>query len=254
MTQALIGHTGFVGGVLHTSEAYDAVYNSKTIEQMRGQAFDRVVCAGVKAVKWQANADPETDRAGIDQLTSVLADVEVDRFVLISTVDVYPSTQGLDEDAVISRQDGQPYGRHRLYLEDWVTARYPGALIVRLPALFGPGLKKNIIFDLANDHETYKINEASSFQWYDLTRLPQDLRRAEGAGLPLVNLVPEPIATATILERVFPKSKVGTDPSSALHYDVRTKHAGLFGGANGYICSHDESLTALEAFVRTMPR
>mgnify|MGYP002224763577 CR=1 FL=1 len=45
--------------------------------------------------------------------------------------------------------DGLPaYGRNRLQLERWVREDYPNALIVRLPALYGIGLKKNFLFDL----------------------------------------------------------------------------------------------------------
>ena len=35
------------------------------------------------------------------------------------------------------------YGRNRLYLENYIRNNYHDYLIVRLPGLFGKGLKKN---------------------------------------------------------------------------------------------------------------
>ena len=40
------------------------------------------------------------------------------------------------------------YGKNRLQLERWVRQDHPDALIVRLPALYGKGLKKNFLYDL----------------------------------------------------------------------------------------------------------
>ena len=40
------------------------------------------------------------------------------------------------------------YGKNRLQLERWVREDHPDALIVRLPALYGRGLKKNFLYDL----------------------------------------------------------------------------------------------------------
>ena len=42
---ALIGYTGFVGGNLHRQHAFDALFNSKNIEEIRGRSFARIVHA-----------------------------------------------------------------------------------------------------------------------------------------------------------------------------------------------------------------
>ena len=39
MPDALIGHTGFVGGNLAAQHRFDAVFHSKTIESVRGVGF-----------------------------------------------------------------------------------------------------------------------------------------------------------------------------------------------------------------------
>lgn len=70
------------------------------------------------------------------------------QLVLISSIAVYADSRGKDEQSPMT-PDGLPaYGRNRLQLERWVREDYPNALIVRLPALYGIGLKKNFLFDL----------------------------------------------------------------------------------------------------------
>jgi hypothetical protein len=54
------------------------------------------------------------------------------------------------EDTQYSLEALTPYGRNRLFLENEVRSLYPSSLIVRLPALFGLGIKKNFIYDIIN--------------------------------------------------------------------------------------------------------
>lgn len=119
---------------------------------MVGQVFDTIVCSGVSAVKWLANKDPETDLRRIEELQTSLRSVKASLFILVSTVDVYPDTQGVDEEYDCSLKPTHPYGAHRLAFEQFCRDTFPECYIVRLPALFGEGLKKNVIFDLLNDN------------------------------------------------------------------------------------------------------
>ncbi len=49
---------------------------------------------------------------------------------------------------------------------------------MRLPGLYGPGLKKNVIFDFLHDNDVHKIDSRGVFQFYDTTRLWRDLEIA----------------------------------------------------------------------------
>ncbi len=248
LVDALIGHTGFVGSNLAATGDYGALFSSRNIGDIRGRHFGRVVCAGVSAKKWVANKEPEADRAGIRALTEQLEAVRAERFVLISTVDVYAHAAGVDE-AVDPVRDGlHPYGLHRLELEDFVNDRFPGALVLRLPALFGPGLRKNALYDLLHDNMLAAINPAAAFQWYPVTRLVDDIARAEAAGLRLAHLATEPLPTREILDRFFPDKTVGGGGAAAA-YDVRTRHAEAFGGSGGYVMDRGQVLSAIGAFV-----
>ncbi|MGC6330278.1 Rossmann-fold NAD(P)-binding domain-containing protein [Rhizorhabdus sp. FW153] len=229
---ALIGHSGLVGSTLARASHYAACYNSRTIDDMRGGRFGHIVCAGVSAVKWLANKEPEKDLAGIRRLTDVLDTVRADRFTLISTVDVFADPVGVDE-STSPAGNPAPYGRHRFELEQWVASRFPACRIVRLPGLFGTGLKKNILFDLIHDNGIEGISLDSCFQWYPLRRLADDLARIEAEGRDLVHIAPEPLPTRDIVMRHFPEKAYRLKGDARVRYDFRTLHPDLLGGGHG---------------------
>jgi len=249
MTRALIGSTGFVGGTLLRQTAFERGYHSTDIEQIRGEAFDMVVCAGASAVKWQANRQPEADWASLQRLMNALAEVTAGHLVLISTIDVYADPVGVDEASAPDPTAGSAYGRHRLALEDFVRRQFPSHTILRLPGVFGPGLKKNVIYDLLHDHRVEAISLEAQFQWYPLDRLWRDCETARAHRLPLVHLPSEPLAVRDLVTEIFhadPGRCRGTD---TIRYDMRSRHAAVFGGRDGYVVRRPELLRALEAFV-----
>lgn len=246
---ALIGFTGFVGHNLDLQRKYDLKFNSKNFRDMAGKSFSRLVCAGVSAVKWQANKDPETDLARLNALIDVLKTVQADKLVLISTIDVYSVSCGVDENFDCHNPDHHAYGRHRLLFEDFCKEHFSDVLIVRLPGLFGNGIKKNVIFDLLNDNCLEMIQKDSAFQYYDLANLSDDIERAEKAGLDLVNLFTEPVRTGDIIDAFFPGKAVGAKAGGAVSYDMRTKHAALWGKSGGYCYSRAEVLEQMRNFI-----
>lgn len=232
---ALIGHSGFVGGTIDRSGwSFVARYNSTNIETMRGRSFDTIICAGVTAVKWKANLEPDADWEGIKRLIDVLTTVSANRFILLSTVDVFPHPIGVTECDRPKRQTGQPYGRNRLELEHWVATRFPLHHILRLPALFGKGLKKNALFDLLVGNQTYKINPNAVFQWYPLRRLPEDMRKVMANHQGILNIAVEPIPMGIIADRLFRHTTIGSIEQSEVLYDMRTCFASLLGGTGRY--------------------
>lgn len=251
MKSGLIGHTGFVGSTLLRHASFDACYNSKSVESLVNERFGLLVCAGVSAVKWQANRDPAADQAAIDRLTAALGRTEAAELVLISTIDVYPCpAAGGTEATVIDPAANHPYGRHRYALENWCRQRFPKVLVVRLPALFGSGLRKNALFDLLHGHCLGNINPAAAFQWYPLERLWADIDVARHAGLDLVNLFPEPLPMHAIIDAAFPGASTGPARRPAPRYDMHTSYGRLFGGDARYVMDASASLTAVGRFVQ----
>ena len=248
-SSCLIGCTGFVGSNLLAAHAFDCAYNSQTVQAAYGQKFRLVVCAAPQARKWWANQHPNLDREMIDNLVKDLHQIEADRFVLISTIDVFPIVEGVDERFDCTSLPNHAYGRHRLYLEELVRAQFPAAHIVRLPGLFGRGIKKNVIYDLLNDNDLNKIHPESRFQWYDLSRLWQDLEKVLAACLDLVVLATEPIGTEEIRKRFFPWKTIGANFGSPARYDMRSIHANVFGGSHGYVMNRSEIIDRLGRYL-----
>lgn len=150
MLSGLIGYTGFVGKNLDTQNIFDNKYNSSNISSIKNKEFELLVCSGIKAEKWVANQNSEKDLTNINYLIDNLKSLKAKKFILISTVDVYSKTFDVDEDFIIDSNMNDPYGKNRFLFERFVINNFENVLIVRLPALFGKGLKKNFIFDLMN--------------------------------------------------------------------------------------------------------
>jgi hypothetical protein len=248
-SSALIGDTGFVGGTLLKRRHFDSTYNSRNIETIQGRTFDRLVCAGVPAVKWIANREPEQDWRNIRRLLDNLKATTIQHFVLISTIDVYSEPNGLTENDAPSVERLQPYGLHRLKIEQFVKQHYASCTIIRLPALFGAGLRKNALYDLVNVNQVEKIVPNAEFQWYSMRRLADDIDRIRTAGIDLINITAEPIAMEDIRARFFPDVKVGPLVSSPPKYDLRSIHDKLFGGRRGYHFTRSQIFDEMAAFI-----
>ena len=181
---------------------FDAYYHSNDIENIRGQQFDQIICAGISSLKWQANEAPENDRKCIEVLFNSLASVRVDRFILLSTVDVLGDDISDDELNSFGSTANEPYGRNRRVAEQRAIEMFPVCHVVRLPALFGPGLRKNILFDLMNARRLDHIPTQGQMQWYAIENLLDDLNIVVRNNLPLVHFATEPVSMVELVSRV----------------------------------------------------
>jgi len=194
--KALIGSRGTVGTTLLEQTNFDAMYNSDSIESMRGQSFDCVVCAAPSGSRLLINRDPAQDNHSIQQLKSVLATCKINKFILCSTVDAvnYPGT---------------PYGGNRRSLEQFAAQQFDTS-VFRLSSLVGRHIKKNCLYDMQNGVYLEKINSSAVLQWNPLDQLWQDI--CDHWDTAQINLVSEPIAVDEINQRFF-QLKIGTAPA-----------------------------------------
>ncbi len=247
MKTALIGYTGFVGSNLAAQAPWDDLYNSSNIQEMAGKQYDFVACAGAPAAKWLINQNPDADRANLQTLRDAIAGAKIAELLLISTIDVYAPPIGVYEDSTIDVAGHHAYGTHRLELEQFCVAMLP-TTVVRLPGLFGKGLKKNVIFDLLHDNQIDRIDPDGCFQYYDLKHLWRDIARIRADRLPLVNMATAPIVTDRIARELFGIA-LAPKPGAHAGYDMRSRYGRLWGRDDDYLYGADEVWADLTAYV-----
>jgi hypothetical protein len=253
---ALIGYTGFVGSNIAAAHDFTDCYSTANISDIHGRSYDLVVSAATRADSHRINQNGPADLAEIEDYIAVLSRVNAAQLVLISTVCIYPGGTAPDESTPLNADRLTPYGANRLYMEETLSERF-NTLALRLPQLYGIGLKKGIMYDLLNDYRIEFIRPEGRFQYYDLRRLWSDTERALQAGLRTLNIATPPLTSARVAAECF-----GIDIADQVVYgeesvfsqmysrDMRTIHADLFGGPPGYILDEVAELDALRAFVR----
>jgi nucleoside-diphosphate-sugar epimerase len=249
MRTALIGYTGFVGGNILEQHQFDDLYNSGNIKEIEGKEYDLVVSAANRAEMWRINQEPEVDRAEIDDFISHLGKATIKKLVLISTVGVYKDPNGANEDTPIDTNELLPYGLNRYYLEKYCQDKFD-TTVLRLPGLFGKGLKKNVIYDLLNDNNVDRIHAEGVYQYYNLANIWKDISVALENNLPLVNLATPPVATSEVAKTAFgitfSNRPEGVSPA---HWDMHSKYSKLYGGPENYLYTKEEELAEIKLFV-----
>lgn len=136
MKRTLVGNTGFVGRNLAATAPFDAQYSRANIGESFGADNGLVVYCGMPC-----GAGEDAARQAMDNI----AQMRPERLVLVSTTAVYPRPSGAYEDTPVEAGGAAP---GHLALEGLVREAFPEALILRLPALFGPGMRENFIYDM----------------------------------------------------------------------------------------------------------
>ena len=89
----------------------------------------------------------------------------------------------------------------------------------------------------------------SVFQFYDLRRLWADMKKALEAGITLWHPATEPVSAGEIYKYLTGDEFVNELNGMPADYDFRTCHNGIYEGKAGYICSKEEVLAGIKAFV-----
>lgn len=253
MNNALIGFSGFVGTTLQKQANFSHLYRSTNMDDIDNRTFDMVVCAGAPAQKWIANKDPQGDREKIEGLIEHLKTIKCEKFILISTVDVFHNSVGADEETPVDEIGLHPYGLHRRWLEKFVASHFSNYLIVRLPGLVGPGLRKNIIFDFLNENNVSAIDSRGVFQFYPMVNLWADIEIGLMEKIKILHLTAEPLSVQQVAISGFGRSFDNVLQNDPATYDFRTRHAPLFGASGSYQYSAREEILAIRAYAQSEP-
>jgi nucleoside-diphosphate-sugar epimerase len=245
MKNALIGFTGFVGQNLNPNRFTDFI-NSKNIDDYNGRFFDLLVIAAGDARKWYANQNSSLDMLHILALFEKIKSIKAKKVIVISTVDVYNDCyleKSCNEDKDVFNDS--PYGLHRLMLEKLISINYNDTSVIRLPGLFGKGLKKNIIFDACSQRydQLVNYNLNSKYQYFDLRHLDSFIDIVIEKKYPLINIATEPISVREIVNVLNIPEELISGKNSPVSYNVTTKYVN-----SGYFFNKEQVLTAIKKF------
>jgi hypothetical protein len=251
--RTLIDAPGLIGGVLAAQIPFDLVFDASNLEHAATEDLGTVIAAAVAPASWKTDSSSEHDLLAIRRFQEIMATCHISRVILISSATVYSQWKGSDESTPVHRHGLNPYARHRLDLELWCRNRWP-TTVIRLPHSFGgwgARRKPDYAAELA---VLGTLHPFSTKQHYDLSRIGGDIAATLQADIDTVNLVPPPVTNARVLRDVLgiaPNPQLPTAPK--VLRDIRTVHAEVFGGANGYIESADAELDRLRRAVSTEP-
>ncbi len=168
----LLGGNGFVGsGMSRALKARGLPFVTLTRENytdFAGQRCDLFINANGNSSKILGREDPKLDfQASVASVRNTLCDFKFDRYLFLSTSDIYPDCSSpaitLESSKPEPRQQS-PYGFHKYLAEQLVQHAAPDWTIVRQGGFVGPGLKKNAVYDVLNGDRIW-VHPASRFQY-----------------------------------------------------------------------------------------
>src|SRR5215213_2797017 len=120
---------------------------------------------------------------------------------MISTVCIYPGGTSPDETTPLGTEGLTPYGANRLHMQ--VLSESFETLVLRLPQLYGTGLKKGIVYDLLNYYRVEYIWPDGRFQYYDLRRISADTQVALEAGIEALYVATSALTSSRVAAECF---------------------------------------------------
>ena len=103
-------------------------------------------------------------------------------------------------------------------------------------------------FSTASFNAIRFTDSRSVYQFYNLGRLWSDIQIALENGLHLLNIVTEPVSVAEVYEVLSGEAFENELAKPPYNYDIKSIHAELFGGRNGYLINKVDELADLKKY------
>lgn len=251
--RALAGSRSLLTSSLRAQMRFDVEVHRQDLTTLLDDRYDVVVCAVPGGQDdTAAPTDLEHDHRELVQLARVLSHVRTRHLVVLSTVAVYGDLDVADETTDVDGVASASWARHRYWFEQKLREHHPSVVVLRVPLVFGPWLQGPSEFlDLERGSLPRDLPAGHLLQCYDASRLASDLDLAMSAGLPLVNLVGEPVSAPDLARSCFGIELPGASAEPAVACssahasgvegalergpDIRTVHADVFGAAGRYV-------------------
>ena len=200
---ALIGHTGFIGSNLIKFKKNLDKFNSKNIAKITNKNYDIVICAGTSSKMWMANKYPKKDKKNINNLIKHLKKLKTNKFVLISTCEVFANYKKNYEKIYKYPKTKNNYALNRIYLEKFCRKQFQINHIVRLPIVYGNNFIKNCIYDLLNKKNINLLNGKDQVQIYNVKNLIKHIKYVLSKNIEELNISSPPINLGLISQEFF---------------------------------------------------
>jgi nucleoside-diphosphate-sugar epimerase len=174
----VLGSRGFIGSaVVRVAEKYGfkvTPVEYDNYESCIGKSANILINANGNSKKYLATNDPATDfDLSVRSVSRSLADFKVDRYVYLSSMEVYADRDDPTKNAETVPVDPtqiSPYGLHKHLAEMLVQQRASKHLIIRMGGFVGRGLKKNSIYDILTGGRLF-VHPDSSYQYIETDAL-----------------------------------------------------------------------------------
>jgi len=263
--RALTGSRSPLTASLRAQMRFDVEVHRQDLTTLLDDRYDMIVCAvpGVPLDR-DGQVDSEHDHRELVQLARVLSHVRTRHLVVLSTVAVYGELPVADETSDVDAVGGESWARHRYWFEQKLREYHPSVVVLRVPLVFGPWLQgPSELLELERGSMPSGLPLDAALQCYDASRLASDLDRAVSAGLPLANLVGEPVPASELaracfgielaaptLDQTGERSDGGVPTGVPRGTDVRSVHAAVFGGTGSYVMDRADTIDAVARWAR----
>jgi len=220
MNFQIIG-SGFLGTKLSEQLKSATVFDRNSLSSIP-KFCDVIIVAAPTSNRLAVNQNPKQDLQDCMSIYDAVKQVNYQKIIHLSTVDVY-ATKTSETDQLDQLLPDSHYGANRYLLELKISS-LPNSAIIRLPSLCHADIKKNILYDLANQQWLEKICLDSEIQWYPVDQLFNDIKYIIDNNISNINLTTAPISNRMIVEKFYPEliEYLQSNSLQTTQYNVKT--------------------------------